>query len=95
MSNINDIIPKATFLEKIISVFAENKMDEANEAFARRHGYDLRKTNNNDHLRFSGWMIDDNTLVLFYREITPHDCPYDIDLTYNLDNVQLTLNNQE
>ena len=81
---MKELIKKAELFEKLMLNFAEGKMDEANDAFAKRHGYDLRKTDNTDHLKFSRWEIEDDILVLSYREITPHDFPYSVELRFKI-----------
>jgi hypothetical protein len=80
---MKELIEKAELLESIMVKFAEGKMEEANDAFKSRHGYDLRDKKNNDHLVFCRWGIEDNILVLLYGEITPHDCPYSVELRYS------------
>ena len=69
---------------KKIRDFAISKMEEANDVFTKEQGYDLRKTNNGDHLRFSNFEIRKNTLILRYKEVTPHDCPASVGLEYPL-----------
>ena len=87
LDNMKELVKKVDFFENMMLKFAEGKMDEANNAFVERHGYDLRKTDNNDHLEFYRWGVYHNTIVLSYREVTPHDCPYGIDLEYKLDDL--------
>ena len=86
---MKELVEKVDLFESMMLKFAKGKIDEANDAFAKRHGYDLRKTNNNDHLVFCRWGIEDDTLILSYGEVTPHDCPYGIDLEYKLSELSI------
>jgi len=78
------MIEKIEFLEKIINDFAQSQLDNANEKFRVRHNYDLRDTDNPDHLVFKSWEVEGDELTINYKEVTPHDCPYGIELTFPL-----------
>jgi len=86
---MKELVKKVDLFESMMLKFAQGKMNEANDAFAERHGYDLRETKNNDHLKFCRWEIEDETLILSYCEVTPHDCPYGIDLEYKLSDLSI------
>ncbi len=88
---MKEIVKKVEFLESMILKFAKSKLNEANDAFAKRHGYDLRKTNNNDHLVFRSWEIEGENIILSYREVTPHDCPYGVELEYKLSELSICI----
>ena len=77
---MKELLKKVQYFESMISKFAESKSDEANDAFANRHGYDLRYSKNNDYLKYIGYNITENVITLKYEEITPHDCPYYISI---------------
>lgn len=76
------MVEKIEYLEKIINDFAISQLDNANDKFNRRHGYDLRSTDNPDHLVFNSWEIENEELTINYREVTPHDCPYGVELIF-------------
>ncbi len=82
---MKELTDKIECLESLILKFAQSKIEDANDKFARTHGYDLRKTDNNDHLKFYRWELDENEIVLLYGEVTPHDCPYSVELRYKTD----------
>lgn len=86
---MKELTRKIDFIENMIIKFAQSKMNDANDVFKRRHGYDLRETQNNDHLRFCNWKIDNDYIVLIYVEVTPHDCPYGIELEYLLSDLSI------
>jgi len=83
------ILRKIVFFESMILRFAESKIDDAYNAFVKWHGYDIRKKENDDHLKFINWEVEDKILILTYEEITQHDCPYIIELEYNLDEINI------
>lgn len=90
-NNIKRSIEQLTFLDNIIVGFARSKkqINLAYELFAKQHGYDLRKPKSPDYLEFSGWEIKDNNLVLWYHEMTPHDIPYGIHVSYPISSVSI------
>lgn len=86
---MEETIEKLQMFESLIVQLGENKLQEAYNAFKNRHGYDLRDPKNGDHLVFDNWTVEEGELVLSYREITPHDCPYYVELRYMVENLTL------
>lgn len=82
---MKELTEKIEYLESLVLKFAQGKINEANDKFSMAHGYDLRETDNNDYLKFYRWELEENELILLYGEVTPHDCPYSVELRYKTD----------
>jgi hypothetical protein len=88
--------------DELIELFAESKLEDAYNAFIKRHGYDPRG-HANDHLKYYTYDIEQEgeeedlfeepkgpiyVIELTYGEVTRHDCPYSITTSYFLDDVK-------
>ena len=81
------------WLDQMVESLSERDLDLAYDPFVRLHGYDLRSIKNNDHLKYAGWTIaEERLLVIRYVEITPHDIPYEVELSYDIHELKLTDN---
>ena len=94
--NIKKLTQQLYFFENMIKEFAESKLEKAYDLFLKKEGYDLRDTDNNDHLRFATWYLSkEGGLVLEYTEVTPHDIPSGVTLRYPTTDLNIEVTQKE
>ncbi len=84
LNKMEELLNKVSFLAGMMTKLADDRMEDAYDAFKKQHGYDLRDKGNVDHLEFIKWYIKDGIVTLKYHKVTCHDMPYGIELKYDI-----------